>query len=209
MTDGSPAGGSGGPVPTGPGSAEVRREAATQALLEAARGNRHLLDGLVPVLYGELCGIARRQLRGERFDHTLSTMALVHEAYLKLAKLERLEWRNRAQFCAEAARAMRRILVDYAVRRNAKKRGGDRVKVEMQDGFAMTNEEAGQLVALNDALSAFGQEWPRQARVVECRFFSGMTIPEISEALEISEATVSRDWQLARAWLNRALNGAD
>lgn len=184
-------------------------EVATRALIEAARGNRDLLDGLVPLLYTELRSIAHRQLRNERPDHTLSTTALVHEAYLKLAKLDRLEWKNRAHFCAEAARAMRRILVDYAVRRSAQKRGGDRTRVEMREEFAMTEQEAGQVVELDEVLTAFADEWPRQARVVECRFFAGMTIPEIAEALDVSEATVSRDWALARAWLNRAMAEPD
>jgi len=171
----------------------------------AAGASRESLDAFTPRLYDELRGIAHRHLRGEREDHSLCTTALVHEAYLKLARLDQMEWKNRAQFCAEAARAMRRILVDYAVRRRAMKRGGGRVRVEMQEGFAMTEAQADQLLALHEALEAFEKEWPRQARVVECRFFAGMTIPEMADALEIGEATVSRDWQLARAWLNRAL----
>lgn len=183
----------------------VRRAAATQALEEAVVGNRASLDSFVPELYEELRGIAHRQLRGERDDHTLSTTALVHEAYLKLARLDELEWQNRAHFCAEAARAMRRILVDYAVRRKAEKRGGERTRVEMRDSFAMTDTQVDQILGLHQALESFEREWPRQGRVVECRFFAGMTIPDIAEALDVSEATVSRDWQLARAWLNRAL----
>lgn len=167
--------------------------------------SREELDAFAPRLYQELRSIAHRQLTGEREDHTLSTTALVHEAYLKLAKLDRFEWRNRAQFCAEAARAMRRILVDYAVRRGAQKRGGGRRRVEMRESYAMTDAQFDRLLALHEALEEFEREWPRQARVVECRFFAGMTISEMSEALEISEATVSRDWRLARAWLNRAL----
>jgi len=172
--------------------------------LEAAAA-RESLDDFVPELYDELRGMAHRRLRGERADHTLSTTALVHEAYLKLAKLDRMEWQNRAHFCAEAARAMRRILVDYAVRRGAKKRGGDRVKVEMDEAFAITDAEAGQLLSLHRALEDLEAHHPRHARVVECRFFAGMTIPEIGEVLDISPATVKRDWQMARAWLNREL----
>ncbi len=171
----------------------------------AAAGPRESLDAFALRLYEELRSIAHRQLRGERADHSLCTTALVHEAYLKLARLDRMEWQNRADFCAEAARAMRRILVDYAVRRRAAKRGGDRVQVELHDSLALTDSQAEELLALQDALTTFEKEWPRQARVVECRFFAGMTIPEMAEALGIAEATVSRDWQLARAWLNRAL----
>lgn len=182
------------------------REAARKAV-EAAAGNRESLDDFVPEMYQALRGMAHRQLLGERADHTLSTTALVHEAYLKLARLDRLEWQNRAHFCAEAARAMRRILVDYAVRRGARKRGGDRVKVEMEDHFAITDAEAGQLLALHHALEELESHHPRHARVVECRFFAGMTTAEIGEALDISPPTVKRDWQMARAWLNRKLAG--
>lgn len=177
------------------------------ALEPAEAGSRESLDGFIPELYEELRRMAHRQLQGERDDHTLSTTALVHEAYLKLARLDRIEWKNRAQFSAEAARAMRRILVDYAVRRGAKKRGGDRVRVEMDDSLAMTEAEAGQLLALHGALEQLEAHQPRHARVVECRFFAGMTIPEIGEALDISPATVKRDWKMARAWLNRELAG--
>lgn len=172
---------------------------------DAASRPRESLDAFAPRLYDELRSIAHRQLRGERGDHSLCTTALVHEAYLKLARLDRMEWQNRAQFCAEAARAMRRILVDYAVRRRAAKRGGERVQVELDDSLALPDPRADELLALDEALTAFEKEWPRQARVVECRFFGGMTIPEMAEALGVAEATVSRDWQLARAWLNRAL----
>lgn len=185
---------------------EKRLETATRAL-EAAAANRESLDEFVPELYEELRTMAHRQLLGERVDHTLSTTALVHEAYLKLARLDRLEWKNRAQFCAEAARAMRRILVDYAVRRSAQKRGGDRARVEMQDRFAITEAEAGQLLGVHRALEELKSHHPRHARVVECRFFAGMTTREIGEALEISPATVKRDWRMARAWLNRELEG--
>lgn len=172
---------------------------------DAASRSRASLDAFAPQLYDELRSIAHRQLRGERADHSLCTTALVHEAYLKLARLDRMEWQNRAQFCAEAARAMRRILVDYAVRRRAAKRGGERVRVTLPDSLALPDPRADELLALDEALTAFEKEWPRQARVVECRFFGGMTIPEMAEAFGIAEATVSRDWQLARAWLNRAL----
>jgi RNA polymerase sigma factor (TIGR02999 family) len=189
----------------GAADAESVRHAAAEVLGEAVAGNRASLDGFVPELYEELRSIAHRQLGGERADHTLSTTALVHEAYLKLARLDQLEWQNRAHFCAEAARAMRRILVDYAVRRKAEKRGGERTRVEMQDSFAMTDDQVDRLLWLHEALESFERDWPRQGRVVECRFFAGMTIPDIAETLEVSEATVSRDWQLARAWLNRGL----
>lgn len=195
-------GGTGGDAIDG---ANERRRDITSRVLEEAASSRESLDDFVPELYEELRGLAHGQLRGERADHTLCTTALVHEAYLKLAKLDRLEWQNRAHFCAEAARAMRRILVDYAVRRGAKKRGGDLDRVEFEDRFAITDAEAGQLLSLHRALEALESHHPRHARVVECRFFAGMTIPEIGEALDVSPATVKRDWQMARAWLNREL----
>ncbi|TFG87782.1 MAG: sigma-70 family RNA polymerase sigma factor [Gemmatimonadales bacterium] len=190
--------------PLGP-DREVASSRGPTPAAGAAAGPRGSLDAFALRLYEELRSIAHRQLRGERADHSLCTTALVHEAYLKLARLDRMEWQNRAHFCAEAARAMRRILVDYAVRRRAAKRGGDRVQVELHDSLALTDSQAEELLALQEALTTFEKEWPRQARVVECRFFAGMTIPEMAEALGIAEATVSRDWQLARAWLNRAL----
>lgn len=196
---------SGGTRDDSPDGAEEKRRDITTRALEEAASTRESLDDFVPELYDELRGLAHRQLRGERDDHTLCTTALVHEAYLKLAKLDRLEWQNRAHFCAEAARAMRRILVDYAVRRGAKKRGGDRDRVEFEDRFAITDAEAGHLLSLHRALEELESHHPRHARVVECRFFAGMTIPEIGEALDVSPATVKRDWQMARAWLNREL----
>lgn len=169
-----------------------------------ARG-RPSLDGFVPELYDELRRIAHRRLRAERGDHTLSTTALVHEAYLKLAGLDRMEWRNRAQFCAEAARAMRRILIDYAAARRAHKRGGGRARVDLTDSLALSDDGGDQLLALHEALEVLERERPRHARVVECRFFAGMTVAEIGDALDLSPATVKRDWQIARAWLNREL----
>ena len=165
------------------------------------------LDRFATALYEELRRIAHRQLRGERTGHTLSTTGLVHEAYLKLSRLERFEWKNEAQFRAVAARAMRRVLIDYALSRKAAKRGGDPMRVELDGLAGITDENTDQVLALHDALEALAVEHPRHARVVECRFFAGMTVPEIAEALNLSPATVKRSWQMARAWLNRALLG--
>lgn len=194
----------GSPGPSGRGE-ESLSEASSGESETPLRGGAESLDDFAAVLYEELRSLAHRQLLGERADHTLSTTALVHEAYLKLARLDRIEWKNRAQFSAEAARAMRRILVDYAVRRGAKKRGGDRVRVEFDDSLAITDADAGNLLALHRALEELESHHARHARVVECRFFAGMTIPEVGEALDISPATVKRDWAMARAWLNREL----
>jgi RNA polymerase sigma factor (TIGR02999 family) len=160
------------------------------------------------ILYDELRGIASRQLRGERPDHTLETTALVHEAYVKLVGLDRISWQNRAHFLAVASQAMRRVLVDYAVSRRAEKRGGVRRKVSL-DGI----DDPGQaqpvetLIALDTALHRLEQIDPRLSRVVECRYFGGMSVEEAADALHVSPATIKRDWSVARAWLNRELQG--
>lgn len=163
------------------------------------------LDHFARELYEELRRMAHRQLAGERPDHTLCTTDLVHEAYLKLGRLERIQWQSRAHFFAGAAQAMRRVLVDHAVRRSAGKRGGKQVRVEFGDDLAIAEEVEDQLLALHEALERLEVDEHRLAKVVECRFFAGMTVAEIAEALGISPATVKRDWQLARAWLNREL----
>jgi RNA polymerase sigma factor (TIGR02999 family) len=163
------------------------------------------LDHFARELYDELRRMAHRQLAGERPDHTLCTTDLVHEAYLKLGRLERIEWQSRSHFFAGAAQAMRRVLVDHAVRRGAGKRGGKQVRVEFGEDLAVADEVGDQLLALHEALERLEADEPRLAKVVECRFFAGMTVPEIGEALDLSPATVKRDWQLARAWLNREL----
>jgi RNA polymerase sigma factor (TIGR02999 family) len=177
----------------------------TRLLVELSDGNEAAMDELMPIVYDELRQIARGQLRGERSDHTLNTTALVHEAYLKLVRLDRIQWQNRAQFFGIAAQAMRRILINYAVKRNAQKRGGGTPDVPLDDAVVMSPAQATELIALNDALEQLEALSPRQGRVVECRFFAGMTIGETAAALDVSPATVKRDWTAARAWLNNAL----
>lgn len=175
-------------------------------LLEAhADGDRKALGDLLDLVYDELRRVARARLRGERAGHTLQTTALVHEAYLDLIRLDRIRYRNRAHFFAIAARAMRRILIDHAVHRNAIKRGGDRREVPLDDVVLVAGEPDADLFALREALDRLEALEPRHARVVECRLLAGMSIDETAEALDISAATVSRDWGLARAWLNREL----
>lgn len=163
------------------------------------------LDELFPLAYAELRRIAHRRLRGERPGHTLNTTALVHEAYLKLSRLDRIEWNGRTHCLAVAAQAMRRVLVDYAVRRKAQKRGGTRARVPLDRVTLSVDDATAELLALNDAMERLKAIDERQCRVVECRFFAGMTIDETAEALDVSPATVKRDWTHARAWLNRAL----
>jgi RNA polymerase sigma-70 factor, ECF subfamily len=170
------------------------------------RGGGDNLDPLLPVVYTELQRMAHRQLRAERNDHTMATTDLVHEAYLKLIGLERIEWKNRAQFFAIAAQAMRRVLVDYALSRRAQKRGGGRRKVLLEDVVLVADQPSEELLELHDALTALESLDQRLGRIVECRYFAGMSIDETAEALEISPATVKRDWMLARAWLHRELS---
>lgn len=173
---------------------------------ELPRGSRETVDQLLPVVYAELRRVAQRQLRAERSDHTLDATALVHEAYLKLAGLDRMEWRNRAHFFAVAAQAMRRILVDHAVRRSAQKRGGGLQKVPLDRAAPTADRRADELLALDVALDRLESLNTRQSRVVECRFFGGMSIEETADVLAVSPATIKRDWTLARAWLHRELS---
>lgn len=166
------------------------------------------MDDLLPLVYGELKRIAARELRHERPGHTLCATALVHEAWVELSKLDRIQWQNRSHYLALAAQAMRRVLIDHAVARRAQKRGGGEQPAPlMDDAMAMVQARATELLDLDDALDRLGALDERQARVVECRFYGGMSIEETAEALEVSPATVKREWALARAWLNRELAG--
>ncbi len=177
----------------------------TRILTDLSGGRSEAMDELLPVIYAELRSIAHRQLRRERAEHTLGTTALVSEAYLKLVDLNRIRWQDRAHFFAVSATAMRRILVDYAVRRKAAKRGGGQPHVQLHEAMAVAEERAEELLAIDEALRRLESCSERYARVVECRFFAGMTIPETAAALGVSPATVKREWQMARAWLNREL----
>lgn len=164
------------------------------------------MEDLLPLVYDELRRIAARELRHERPGHTLCTTALVHEAWLELSRLDRIQWQNRSHYLALAAQAMRRVLIDHAVARRAQKRGGGRpVEPLEDDAIALVPARAAELLDLDDALTRLGALDERQARIVECRFFGGMSIEETAEALAISPATVKREWAVARAWLNREL----
>lgn len=165
------------------------------------------MEEMFLLVYKELHQLAARKLRSERDGHTLSTTALVHEAWLELNKLNRIQWQNRAHFLAVAAQAMRRILIDYAVARRRQKRGGGQVLLSLDDAdaLAIARERADELVELDEALERLQAISERQARVVECRFYGGMSVEETAEALNVSPATVKREWTIARAWLNREL----
>ncbi len=180
---------------------------------DASHGNRAAFDQLLPIVYEELHVLARSKLRGEREGHTLDTSALVHEAYLKLVRQTEVEWQSRAHFFAVASQAMRRVLIDYARRRATKKRGSSPVALDLRalesgeiafEGQAADNDAAA-VVALDDALKRLAEFNPRGAQVVEQWFFGGLTQKEIAEVMGLSEKTVRRSWQVARAWLKREL----
>ena len=174
----------------------------TRMLKDWSGGNREALDKLLPFVYTELHRQASRYLRRERNDHTLQTTALINEAYMKLIDQSEVEWQNRAHFFAIAAQTMRRILVDYARTRKREKRGGDDVKLQLDDAMNVSAKEKSiDLVALDEALNRLAEFDERQARVVELRYFSGMTEEETAEVLSVSPATVRRDWNMAKAWL--------
>ena len=181
----------------------------TRMLHRAAHGERSALHHVLALLNESMRRIARRQLVGEGAGHTLETDGLVHEAWLRLEGLERVQWRDRQHLLAVAARTMRRVLIDYAEQRRAKKRGGGELAVGLEavDMVATAiDEHACELQALDEALLRLAALNLRQAQVVECRFFVGLSIEETAEALELSPATVKRDWTAARAWLNRELS---
>ena len=174
----------------------------TLLLAEMKRGNREALPRLIPLVYGELKRLAGHFLREEREGHTLQATALVHEAYLRLAGQSRAGWQNRAQFMAVAAQAMRRILVDYARQRVAAKRGGGEAPLDIEiaevGGGVQQSEE---MLAVDEALARLALQDPQQARVVEMRYFGGMTVEETADALQIAPRTVKREWAMAKAWL--------
>jgi RNA polymerase sigma factor (TIGR02999 family) len=178
----------------------------TQALLAHSAGDRAALDRVLPLVYDHLRSLARRELRRERPDHTLTPTALVHEAYLKLVQLDRVSWQGRAHFFGACATEMRRILISYARMRKAEKRGGGSDPVPLENVVLAAQTRPGDVVELDEALTRLEALSERQARVVECRFFAGMGVEETAEAVGVSPATVKREWTAARAWLNRELS---
>ena len=177
----------------------------TAMLADLRAGDDAAIDAILPHVYTELQDMARRQLRSERDGHTLDTGALVNEAYLKLVNQDRADWQNRAHFLGVASIAMRRILINYARKRQAEKRGGGAVLATYEDGDVGHVARTDELLALDEALHQLAERSERQARVVEMWFFGGLKHTEIAEALGISEPTVRRDWRVARAWLSHAL----
>jgi RNA polymerase sigma-70 factor, ECF subfamily len=166
------------------------------------------MEELFPLVYDELRRIAARKLRDERTGHTLQATALVHEAWIELSKLNRITWQNRSHYLAVAAQAMRRILIDHAVGRSRQKRGGGEAPLHLDgDAWAVADTRGEELLALDEALARLAALNERQARIVEQRFYGGMTVEETAESLNVSPATVKREWATARAWLNRELHG--
>jgi RNA polymerase sigma-70 factor, ECF subfamily len=173
----------------------------TQLLLAWSDGDRTALEALMPLVYRELRKIAEGYLRRERPGNTLQPTALAHEAYLKLIDQQHVRWQNRAHFYGIAAQAMRRILVDHARARLAEKRGSGTTLVALDEAIYLSDDRAGQLVALDEALKKLAALDPQKSRIVELKYFGGMTLEETAEALNISRAVVVRGWRLAKAWL--------
>jgi RNA polymerase sigma factor (TIGR02999 family) len=181
---------------------------ATDLLLAWSQGDESAAAKLIPLVYDELHQLARLQMRGERHDHTLQTTAIVHEAYVRLIDLSRIQWVDRAHFLAMAARMMRRVLVDHARGRASRKRGGDVRRVPFDEALSVSVDGNDMdLLALDHALEAFALVDPRKSAVVELRYFGGLSVEETAEALQVSPETVKRDWRLAKSWLLRELNG--
>jgi RNA polymerase sigma-70 factor, ECF subfamily len=180
-------------------------QGVTELLLEWRQGDSAALDKLTPLVYDELRRIAHRFMRQERDGHTLQTTALVNEAYVRLVGQREVRWQNRAHFFAVTAQVMRRVLIDHARRRRYAKRGGEAQQVPLEDASVMSQGRAAELVALDAALEALAKLDPRKSRVVELRYFGGLSIEETAEVLEVSPMTVRRDWRAAKAWLYKAV----
>ena len=177
----------------------------TELLADWSKGDQEALNKLIPLVYDELHKLASRYLRRERPDHTLQTTAVVHEAYLKLVNQRDANFENRLHFFAVAAQIMRRILVDYARRHHASKRGGDLYKLSLDEALVTSEEKGADLLALDEALERLAAIDERQSRVVELRVFAGLTLEEAAQALNLSPSTVRREWSMAKAWLHKEI----
>jgi len=180
----------------------------TQLLAEWSEGNQAALDKLYPLVYNELRRLAHGYLRRERKGHTLQTTALINEAYLRLVDQKQVHWANRSHFFAISAQIMRRILIDHARRYDYAKRGGGAQRISLDEAAVVAKERARELLMLDEALNGLAKIDPRRGRVVELRYFGGLNNEEIAGVLKISENTVTRDWNMARAWLYQELSGS-
>jgi RNA polymerase sigma factor (TIGR02999 family) len=185
-----------------------RSEDVTSLLVASSKGDQEALNQLLPLVYDELRRLADRYLHRERADHTLQATALVHEAYLRLID-QRVSWANRAHFFGVAAEMMRRILIDHARSRQAVKRGCAGIKLSLDDVLEITDERAADLIALDEALKALAEFDAQKARIVELRFFGGLSIEETASVLGLGTATITRQWRLAKAWLYHELSKDD
>jgi RNA polymerase sigma-70 factor, ECF subfamily len=185
---------------------QVRPHDVTALLIEWRSGDDGAADKLLPLVYDELRRIARWHMGGERRGHVLQATALVNEAYMRLVDIRRVAWQDRAHFFAMAATVMRRVLVDVARAQHNQKRGGDLQRVTFHQELAVTAESPEGLIAIDDALAVFAREYERKARVVELRFFAGLSVEETAEVLHVSPETVMRDWKFAKNWLLRELS---
>jgi RNA polymerase sigma factor (TIGR02999 family) len=192
-------------VPEGCGMATLSSEQITDLLVLWNQGDDHARDKLIAIVYKDLRRMAARRLQDERSGHTLQPTALANEAFLKLDASAKVPWKNRTHFYAVAARAIRQVLVDYARRRRRDKRGGEIDFVQLDEALAFVPERSAELLALDEALDRLAAHEPRKARVVELRFFGGLSNQEIAEVLEISSNTVIRDWDYGKAWLQREI----
>ncbi len=181
-------------------------EEVTQLLLDWSNGDQAAFDALMPLVYNQLRQMAHRYMSQERPGHTLQTTALVNEAYLRLIDQRQVHWQNRAHFFAVAAQAMRRILIDHARKQRYAKRGGGARKISLDEAAVMSQERAADLLALDEALKSLAAIDPQQSRVVELRFFGGLTIEETAEVLRLSVDMVKREWATAKAWLFREMS---
>ena len=180
----------------------------TQLLLESSKGDKRALDELMPAVYGELRRLAESYIQSERPDHTLQATALVHEAYLRLIDQRKVDWKNRAQFFALAAKMMRRILVNHAEAHKAAKRGGQAQKLSLDEAISFFAQQQLDLLDLNEALDRLSVLDARQGRIIELRFFGGLTVDEVADVIEMSPATVKREWDMAKTWLLRELSNS-
>ena len=181
----------------------------TGLLEDLGRGNAEALDRLIPLVYEHLHALAQRQMFGEKPGHTLQPTALVHEAFLKLADQRNADWKNRAHFFAVASQVIRRILVDHARGKGRAKRGGAHCRVMLDAELVSAYEKDVDLIALDDALDQLASSSEQQAKIVQMRFFGGLTVKEAAEAIGVSESTIEREWRFARAWLFRRIGGDD
>jgi RNA polymerase sigma factor (TIGR02999 family) len=185
----------------------IIQQEITQLLLKWSNGDSAALEQLIPMVYPELRRIARRYMGKEKPQHTLQTSALINEAYLRLVDQQAVEWQDRAHFFAAAAQVMRHILIDHARRYRYGKRGAGAIHVDLDDAAVAAQERAAEFVALDEALNKLSEIDTRKSRIVELRFFGGLTVEETAEVLKLSAITVKREWRSARAWLLREITG--